>query len=56
MNILLISKFISYNQFAYAQLNEAINHILGHGIEMKSFYLDNDSDGKIQMEDIHQSF
>ena len=46
MNAILIMKVIHYNQFACIQLNETINHMLGHGIELKSFHVNTDSNWK----------
>ena len=39
-----ISKVISYNQFTCIELNETVNHMLGHGNELKSLHIDMDSD------------
>ena len=44
MNTLLTPKVIGYNQFACINLNEAINHMLGHGLELKSFNINTDRD------------
>ena len=46
MNTLPIPKVISYNQFACIELNETLNHMLGHGYELKSLNVNCDSDWK----------
>ena len=44
MNTLQIPKVVSYNQLACIELNKTINHMLGHGFELKSWHINNDSD------------
>ena len=46
MNTLPTAKVISYHPFTCKELNETINYMLGHGIELKSLHINTDGDWK----------